>query len=224
MKAIGFGERLLCMLFPARCILCGELVYPEEIFCAQCAKELPEKPYRRQYEGFSAVSPLLYAGEARKAMHRLKFQGERDLARPMGRLLAQTAEEALPPIDCVVWAPMSATKKRKRGYDQSELLAKSAAKALGLPCLPVLYKARETEIQHELSRSDREQNVKNAYGARDNLRDEISGRRVLLIDDIVTTGATLRECVKVLYAAGAKSVAAACVTDAIRTKREEETE
>lgn len=222
MKPIGLGERLLCLLFPARCILCGKLIYPEEIFCPRCQKELPREPYRREYEKLSVVSPLLYAGEARKAMHRLKFQGERDLARPMGRLLAQTAEEGLPPVDGVVWAPMSETKKRERGYDQSELLAKSAAKALGVPCLPVLRKVRETGIQHELSRDGREENVKNAYGVRKSLVAGVKGRRLLLIDDIVTTGATLRECAKALYDAGAESVAAVCVADASKTKREEE--
>ena len=126
--------------------------------------------------------------------------------------MAETARQTGQSFDGVAWVPMTKAKKRKRGYDQSELLAREAAKTLGLPCLPLLEKRKETETQHQLS------NVKNSYEA----RPEARGKALLLVDDIVTTGATLRECAKALYEAGAARVTGLCAADCAAVRTEEE--
>ena len=106
--------------------------------------------------------------------------------------------------------PLSRGSRKKRGYDQSRLLATAVAKSLGLPLLDVLEKARETQIQHQLGREERAQNVRGAYRA----TGPVDGRTLLLIDDIVTTGATLTECAGALYRAGARAVGSLCAADA----------
>lgn len=206
----GLGERLLCLFFPARCLLCGKLIPPGESLCPMCRKEMPETPICREFPletggRLLTFAPFLYEGGCRQSLHRLKFRGERGLSRPFGRVMAQALPEG-ESFDEVAWVPMTKRGKRKRGYDQSFLLARSVGRELGLPCLPLLEKTRETQIQHELSREDRAENVKGVYRA-DSLA---AGKRLLLIDDIVTTGATLQGCAQALYQAGAQKVVALC--------------
>ena len=226
----GLGEWLLQLLFPARCLFCGALVPPEENHplrnvCEACEKERLQTPLLRRYSlpgageaGFSVFSAAAYEGGFRKTLYRFKFRGEKSLSKPLGKLLAETARQTGQSFDGVAWVPMTKAKKRKRGYDQSELLAREAAKTLGLPCLPLLEKRKETETQHQLPRRQRLSNVKNSYEA----RPEARGKALLLVDDIVTTGATLRECAKALYEAGAARVTGLCAADcaAVRTEGE----
>lgn len=223
-RSAGLRERLLCLLFPARCLLCGKIVPQQELFCQSCAKDVPEEPYERRYslpgagaEGFRTAASMLYRGGFRKTLYRYKFRGQKALAKPLGRLMSQTVRKTGGGFDAAAWVPMTQQKKRKRGYDQSELLAKAVAEILGIPCLPLLEKVRETGTQHELSRQERIKNVKNAYRA----DREAAGRSVLLIDDIVTTGSTLSECAAELYKAGAKRVFGLCAADAQMVKTEE---
>lgn len=223
-RGAGLGERLLCLLFPARCLLCGKIIPQQELFCQSCAKDVPEEPCERRFslpgsgaEGFRTAAPLPYQGRFRKTLYRYKFWGQKGLAKPLGRLMAQTAQKTGGKFDAAAWVPMTKEKKRKRGYDQSELLAKSVAEILGIPCLPLLEKVRETDTQHELPRKERLKNVKNAYRA----GREAEGRRVLLIDDIITTGSTLSECAIELYKAGAGRVFGLCAADAQLVRTEE---
>lgn len=211
------GERLLFWLFPARCLGCGEAVGPQGFFCPSCGAALP-RACRRRFslpgtgQTLEALAPMPYAGGCRRTLHRYKFQGERGLAGQMGRLLAATALGYGVGFQGAAYVPLSRAGKRRRGYDQSRLLAKSLAKALGIPLLDILEKARETEIQHSLGRAARLENVKGAYRARGGAE----GKDVLLVDDIVTTGATLCQCAGALYQAGAKRVYGLCAASAGR--------
>lgn len=221
----GLGEKLWNLIFPARCLFCGKLVPPGECICEDCRKERPQAPFLRRYslpgagaEGFSVFSAAAYEGGFRKTLYRYKFRGEKGLSKPLGKLLAETAGQTGQSFDGVTWVPMTKAKKRKRGYDQSELLARAAAKELGLSCLPLLEKVRETETQHQLPRRQRLSNVKSAYRA----GQEAQGKALLLVDDIVTTGATLRECAKVLAEAGAVRVTGLCAADCAAIRTEEE--
>lgn len=211
----GLGELLLCLLFPPRCLLCGDRTAPGEVFCEDCALQAPESPVERRFpvpgEGereLRVLSPLFYKGGVKETVRQFKFQGKRGLAKPLGRLMAGAAAGE-GPFDGVAWVPMGREGKRKRGYDQSQLLARSVARSLRIPCLPLLQKVRETQTQHELSRREREKNVKNAYQSDDRAR----GRSLLLVDDIVTTGATLTACAQALYSAGALRVAGLCAAN-----------
>lgn len=213
----GLWERLLCLLFPARCLLCGEPAGPGEAFCETCGRMVPAQPMERRESlsgaggaGFRILSPLPYRGGLRKTLYRFKFRGERSLAGPLGRLMAKAASGFAEHFDAVVYVPLSRRGRKRRGYNQSRLLAQAAAKALGLPVWDALEKIRETGTQHELSRKGRRENVKGAYRAKGGL----AGKTLLLVDDIVTTGATLRECAGALYRAGAKRVCGLCAADA----------
>ena len=225
MSGVGWKERIISLRFPARCLLCGRVVPAGEIFCRDCVKEIPEKPFFRRIalpgagaEGFFVYSSMSYEGGFRKSIHRLKFRGQKGLADPMGRLLAESIRDKDLSFDAVTWVPMTEKKRRERGYDQSELLARAAAKELGIPCLPLLKKVRENKTQHELSGRQRQLNVKNAYRAENGAE----GKALLLIDDIVTTGATIGECAKMLYAAGANKVTGLCAADAREVRFEGE--
>ncbi len=216
-RAARLKERLLSLLYPARCLSCGKVVRQGGLFCPACEKTVPARPYLRRFslpgagaEGFTIFAPMSYEGGLRKTMYEFKFRGRKAFASPIGRLMAQTAATAGGKFDAVAWMPMEKRKRRKRGYDQSELLAKAVAAELALPCLPLLEKVRDTGVQHLLSRREREKNVKGTYRAKDGA----AGKSLLLVDDIVTTGATLTECAKALYAAGAVKVTGLCAADA----------
>ena len=223
-RPLGLGERVWCLFFPARCLKCGKAVRPERFFCPECAASLPEGPLRREFPlpgedgGFLEVAALLpYEGEFRHTLYRLKFQEERALARPLGTLMAEAASSLGEDFDGVTWVPMSPQKLRRRGYNQSELLAKAVAKELGLPAWNLLEQVRETDTQHNLTRAQRADNVRGAYRA----KGAALGKRVLLVDDIVTTGATLRACAQGLYGAGAQKVCAVCAANTAFSRREE---
>lgn len=205
--------KLLDWLFPKKCFLCGDFIVGEGDLCEACEKKLPEKPFRRLIvlEGERALpvsASVPYTEKFRQALHRMKFQGRRRMAKPMGRIAAR----ALPAdfkADAVTWVPLSKGSLKNRGYDQSELLAREIARTLGIPCIAALEKVRETDEQHKLPRARRASNVEGAYAA----AAEAAGKRLVLVDDIVTTGATLRVCAQALYTAGAAEVAGLCVAD-----------
>ena len=131
--------------------------------------------------------------------------------------MAEAASSLGEELDGVTWVPMSPQKLRRRGYNQSELLAKAVAKELGLPAWNLLEQVRETDTQHSLTRAQRADNVRGAYRA----KSATLGKRVLLVDDIVTTGATLRACAQGLYGAGAQKVCAVCAANTAFSRREE---
>ena len=231
--ALPVGERLWRILCPGRCLLCHRVVTPHRLFCRTCQASLPEKPVSREMllprdpqgqlwgeDGrLWVLAPFPYRQGLADTLHRLKFQQETSLALPLGWVMAETAGTFLRPFHGVTYVPMSPEKRRRRGYNQSQLLAKSLAKELDLPCWDLLEQVRETATQHELSRAERADNVRGAYRARPTAR----GKDLLLVDDIVTTGATLRACALALYEAGARQVCGLCAAGtAWEPGREEE--
>ncbi len=200
---------LLELLYPPKCAFCRTVMArrTDNGLCGPCAELLPGAPLRFAPDGVPCVAVLAYRDQAREAFLRYKFQGQRVLALPFGYLIAQAAAEEWPALrfDCVTWAPVSAKRKRERGYDQSEILARRAAKLLDKPVILTL-KRRDTPPQSGLPDvQSRRDNVQGAYTASDAARD----RRVLLIDDVSTSGATLRECIATLKKAGAQSIVCA---------------
>ncbi|RKJ40968.1 ComF family protein [Acutalibacter sp. 1XD8-33] len=214
---VSWTSRLLGLLFPSHCLLCGKNVRPGELFCPDCAASPPQSPCRRVISlpdggEMPVLSPFPYEEGYRNTLHEFKFRGRTSLAQPLGFLMAQEAREFPNAFSGVVFVPLHKTGRRKRGYDQSRLLAEAMAWELGLPVTAALEKIRLTQTQHELNPGEREKNVLGAYAVKKGA--DIDGRHLLLVDDIVTTGNTLRQCAQELFAAGARSVCAVCAADA----------
>lgn len=151
-----------------------------------------------------------FAGPVRAALHQLKYSGERRLAVPLGESLARRWRRVGVGTDMVVPVPVHTRRERERGYDQAALIAQVGAESLGLPCARVLERARATVAQFDLGRDERSANVAGAFRTRQGAP-PVAGRWVLLVDDVVTTGATLAACASALEAAGAYAVSAITV-------------
>lgn len=211
-----WSTRLLDLFFPPKCVFCGWLLRRgEEGICAACQRDLPwiGGPAAEQRLEFVSLcaSALWYQGAVRESFHRYKFKGRRGYAATYGRLVGQCARDHLSGrYDLITWAPLSAQRRRERGYDQAELLARAAALELGGQVVETLVKEQDRPAQSGLGHDDavRRANVLGAYRIADPAR--VAGKRVLLVDDVVTTGSTLSECARVLRTAGAADVV--CVT------------
>ena len=214
---------LLDLLFPPRCVFCRRLLHRgEEGICPRCQQELPwalGAEAEQTGEFFSlCASPLWYQDQVRASFHRYKFKGVRGYSRTYGRLVAQCVQDHLAGrYDLITWIPLSRARLRQRGYDQAMLLASAAALALDDVAAETLCKVRDTEAQSGLGKNDasRRANVLSAYQVTDPAL--VEGRRVLLIDDIVTTGSTLSECARVLRTAGATDVVCAALARSRRS-------
>ena len=205
---------LMSVLFPSKCVLCGALLQKEETdLCNSCRLDAPEYPNRKRtvqfLDSFAAV--WYYEGSVRSSLLRFKFRNARSYASAYGRLLAmkllQTAPEE---FDCLTWIPVSRFRKLRRGYDQVELLANAVGKELGMTPVSLLKKVRHNRPQSGIrDAAARRANVLGAYRVTD--PGAAADKRILLLDDILTTGSTASEAARVLKTAGAKEVHCAAV-------------
>ena len=213
------GSAPLDLLFPPRCPFCRRLLTERHaLLCPDCQRTLPwleGDSARRTGEFFGVcVSPLAYRGRVPDSVHRYKFPGTPSYAGAYGLLIAQCVRDnRAAPLDLVTWVPLSPKRKRKRGFDQAEALARAAAQELGLPVRGTLEKFRNNGPQSHLHEaSERRANVLGAYRLREGA--EPAGLRILLVDDVVTSGATLSECARLLRSAGAAEVLCATLAQA----------
>lgn len=204
-------QLLLDLLFPPKCTFCGGLLERSGLLtCPDCQRTLPwlEGPAAQTKVEFAArcVSPLRYQDSVRKSVHRFKFSGRRWYAKTYGVLLSQCVQDHLAgEYDLISWVPVSAKRRRERGYDQSRLLAEEVGKHLGLEPVELLKKLKDNPAQSSLKdAAQRRVNVMGAYAAP--WPERLEGKRVLLVDDVVTTGETLSECARTLRMAGAEDV------------------
>ena len=214
------GSYLNQMLFPPKCALCRSVLEREETdLCRECRATAPEYPQGKLKLQFvdSAAAVWYYKDNVRLSLHRYKFRRARHLAEPFGKMLAmKVLSSGMEEVDLVTWVPISPLRKLFRGYDQDQLLAEVAARELGLPCVPLLKKIRHNRPQSGIEGyAKRRANVLGVY--RTVNEDRIPGSKILLVDDIFTTGATSGECARMLLEAGAKSVALAVVAGADHT-------
>jgi ComF family protein len=147
-----------------------------------------------------------YSGPARACLHALKYDGELRLVDVLAEQMAARWARAGIGGDLLVPVPVHAARLRQRGFDQAELLARSAGRMLKLPVAKALDRAAKTAAQHALSRRARAANVGGAFAVVPDRGRTVAGRWVVLVDDVVTTGATFSGCAQALYAAGASAV------------------
>lgn len=205
-------KRILSWLFPEKCVLCRKILSRDELdLCRKCRREVPEfaKSRRRVKYVDEWTALWYYEKDVRQSLLRYKFRRVIAYAGAYGRLLAMKVSRELPEdIDVVTWVPIGPKRLRKRGYDQSEELAKRIALELELPVQRLLRKPRDNKAQSGISTAEaRRANVLGVYEPAGSCRD----RNVLILDDILTTGSTVSECARVLKTAGAKKVYYAAV-------------
>jgi len=212
---MGILSGFLDLLFPPRCVFCRKFLKDtRDAICPDCRQSLPYTKNGGEQHGdhFSVcIAPLYYEDRVRESLLRFKFKDATGYADVYGRLLADCIRENLAGrYDLISWVPLSKGRLKERGYDQAMLLALSTALALDDVAVSTLRKVREVEKQSTMgSEEKRRANIAAAYEVED--RELIEGRRILLIDDIVTTGATLSECAGTLREAGAAEVLCAAV-------------
>ena len=205
---------LLDLLYPPRCMICHKLLMPgEKEICPACDDTLPEYDGADRKVRFCkrCVVTFQYNDTFRESFLRYKFSGLRQYAGRYGKWMAVTIRDKLSgEFDLITYVPVSRKRRKERGYDQSELLCRAVARELAIEPARTLEKRMDTPPQSTLHEyAARMANVAGAFAPVDPER--FVGRRVLLIDDIVTTGATLSECCRVLLTAGAKSVVCAAL-------------
>ena len=216
-------EQILRWLFPPKCTLCGKVLSEEETdFCHQCRADSPECPIscRRKLPFLDSwLAVWYYEDSVRDSILRFKFRKVRSYAAPYGRALAMKIQQAHPEgFDCLTWVPISPLRKFTRGYDQVELLAQSVGKELGMEPVALLKKVRHNRPQSGIvGDAQRRANVLGAYRAIQTER--LQDKKILILDDIITTGATLGECARVLLTAGAKELHCGAVAMSRREKR-----
>ncbi|MDD5772993.1 MAG: ComF family protein [bacterium] len=225
MKVREIIDAFVDFIWPPKCLICdNSLEDGKKFICDECAKgvNLFSPPFC-----FHCGKPLFYSGDLserlcapckekkghfdrafiigsyenslREAVHQFKYNKKAALRKYFSVLINDYVEKnnVLDKVDVIVPVPLFLTKKRERGFNQSELLAKEISKKWSLPVSTKnLYRARHTEPQYNLDYTGREKNIKGAFKLKD--KDIIEGKRVLLIDDVVTTGATINECSRIL--------------------------
>ena len=224
------GHGLLDLLYPPFCVGCGR---PGTMYCSTCRDGIlrirpPLCPRCGRPQATSQVchgcavkpppvegirSVALFEGALRAAIHQFKYGSMRDLAVPLGGLLVSFGEETPLAADAIVPVPLHARRLRERGYNQAALLAQRLGRALGLPVVhDCLRRSRYTVSQTELNAQERSRNVEGAFTC---TGPGVRGQRVLLIDDVCTSGATLGACGFALTEGGARSVWALTVARAV---------
>lgn len=198
MSARSIFHGLLDLLAPPQCAACDVTLAPDAAdFCEACEPLL--EPAERAASGHAAY---VYGGPMADAIRRFKYGGRSELAASLGARLAAAALPFAGEVDAVVSVPLHPRRLRERGFDQAALLARPVARALAVPLRAgVMRRARDTPPQASLERAARGRNVRGAFRVFAS-----AGRRVLLIDDVRTTGATLTECAETLRDAGAERV------------------
>ncbi len=214
------GEALLDLFFPPRCPGCGRVGFT---FCARCQARIepPTAPAcircghptdaeqlcptcRETPSSLDRIaSSAIFAHPLRDAIHELKYNDGRSLARPLGARMAAAWRQGNFAADVIIPVPLHAERLAERGYNQSALLARIVSREVGVPIdEAALVRAKATQQQAMLKAVERRENVRDAFAC----RGDVSGKRVVLVDDVCTTGSTLEACAAALRDSGAASV------------------
>jgi ComF family protein len=222
-------DDFISLLFPRLCYACGgNLLRNENLICTECYILIPRTNYHLQednpvarlfwgrckIERAAAFSFYNKDSRIRKLIHNLKYKGIREVGLELGKIYGQSLSDSdfLNGIDMIIPVPLHPSKKRTRGFNQSEIISVGFSGATGLPvCGGILERTTRSDTQTRRSRYDRWVNVEGIFTVTD--RSKLEGKHVLIVDDVITTGSTLESCaVELLKSEGVKvSVAALAV-------------
>lgn len=202
-------------------MLCGMPLRENEEICGDCRQKvlLNTAPPRMEKGAFfeKAAAGLWYETHVRNAVHGLKYREKQNYARPLARVMTYAYQHKIgEECDLIAFVPTNPSTLRKRGYDQAQLLAEALSEMLDIPWVQALEKTRETQPMHGLKPDARRANVLGAYRVCCQA-DLLRGKRVLLVDDILTTGSTLSECARMLKSAGTLRVYGLCAAATRKT-------
>jgi len=213
---MGIINKVLSLLYPPKCVFCGRLLEDnEEEICEHCETNIKTPTGKAIHCDGSfysdCVAPLYYKGVVRDSILRFKFNGRSSYAKTYARLIAGCVREELNrDYDFITWVPVSKKRLRKRGYDQARLLAEEVGRLLNKEVRPVLIKTVHNKAQSSIGTPEkRRANVLGVYSVTD--KEQIKDKKILIIDDIHTTGATLSECAKTMLLAGADEIFCAAI-------------
>lgn len=207
------------LLYPQLCVTCGNHLYKNEsILCNKCIYELPytHEPIAtnfmanqlRAMQPIDGVFSLLYQNprsDVEALIHQLKYKARKDVGAFLGRQLGEQLAIALEDYDCVVPVPLHPKKKARRGFNQSEVIAKALAEELNKELIcNELIRIKNTETQTRKSRLERFKNMENVFSCAEN--HQLKAYKIILVDDVLTTGATQINCAKTLFEFGAQKV------------------
>lgn len=206
---MGLRHRLSGLFFPDRCVICSKVVVRDNLCCERCSalqfqgqdvfytpREYPER----------CMSAFDYRGSAGNAVKRMKFQGDLRAAEYFAQRMAKILEEQFPtlPWELITYVPMTEQRQKERGYNQAQVLADLISEQIGIPVQDELLLRTGSSAQHRMSAALRRWNAVESYGAYPGA--SLSGERILLIDDVLTTGSTAGACARILQQLGAGKV------------------
>lgn len=206
---VSFFEKLIRLVYPAKCMVCDMILNEDTsmYLCEPCKKNLPlyprgfKKSIQMPYVD-GTFAAFYYKNGVETAIHNMKFKNHPKLAQTMGRLLCEELlkQESLPNFDYIVPVPMHQKKKRQRGYNQAELVAKEVGRILGKEVrTDILMKTQYTKPQVLLKREERLRNLESAFTVNDNTTiKNTQNKHILLVDDVLTTGTTINTCARIL--------------------------
>ena len=211
-----FVRKLTALFYPERCPYCSALIEATQIACEKCYETIRRKhiPIKGGARGFRCISTFAYGGRVRRMILRLKYHDRTQYIPQIAELLRMDIQSTYigEKFDFITAVPMYHKDLKIRGYNQSALLAKELGKRLDLPYLDTIEKIKKTKKQHHLNYHERKSNLNGAFKAID--KDAIKGKRVLIIDDIITSGYTLGNCCKVLSRAKPELICCATIANA----------
>lgn len=192
------SNKFLSLLYPKRCPYCYSIINKEKSVCEKCEKDIYTLGVSLGVSGYRCCSPLLYKGKFKRAVIMFKFKSKPHMSQPFSELIFEQIKRSYEDyiFDYITYVPMHRKDEKKRGYNQSQLLAKNLSQLMGIPCVDTLIKIKRTKPQHKLDAKTRRTNLKGAFKIKD--KTPIKGKSILIIDDIITTGSTLSECAKTL--------------------------
>ncbi len=225
-------------LLPPRCAGCDEITDDDFPVCKACRKLLivPHEEKRRCDTCFLPFEKCIcskrqfydklsvcfyYEGKQKQTVFKLKFRSRPDIAKSYAGLLYYSLSQRnmLKDVDIITFIPMNRFKRFRRGYNQSELLAKHLAKLSDKPCIGIFERTGRAQVQHSLKSTSRTSNLIGIFEPKNEYKAEIKGKTFLLVDDVYTTGSTFNETAKTLLIFGAEKVYAAACTATKKQKK-----